>query len=65
MDGGQHPSGRRDGDTEERLASFMSGMHERCLATADDYGRPGDCTAGADIAGSTRVADAMLALGIV
>ncbi|MCW2817208.1 MAG: glutamate dehydrogenase [Nocardioides sp.] len=51
--------------TEQRLAAIMSGIHERCLETAEAYGQPGDYTAGANIAGFTRVADAMLALGIV
>ena len=51
--------------TEERLAVIMRGIHERCLTTADEYGSPGDYSAGANIAGFTRVADAMLALGVV
>ena len=34
-------------------------------AAAEEYGRPGDYSAGANIAGFTRVADAMLALGVV
>ncbi|AXK89793.1 NADP-specific glutamate dehydrogenase [Nocardia farcinica] len=51
--------------TEERLAEIMRGIHDRCLETADEYGSPGSYTAGANIAGFTRVADAMLALGII
>ncbi|WP_026924044.1 NADP-specific glutamate dehydrogenase [Glycomyces arizonensis] len=51
--------------TEERLAEIMRGIHDRCLATADDYGTPGNYVAGANIAGFTQVADAMLALGII
>ncbi|WP_329249083.1 NADP-specific glutamate dehydrogenase [Actinoallomurus sp. NBC_01490] len=51
--------------TEERLADIMRGIHDRCLETADEYGRPGDYVAGANIAGFTQVADAMLALGII
>jgi glutamate dehydrogenase (NADP+) len=43
----------------------MRSIHDRCLATADEYGRPGDYLAGANIAGFTQVADAMLALGLV
>ena len=34
-------------------------------ATADEYGRPGDYVLGANIAGFVRVADAMLAMGVV
>ncbi len=51
--------------TEERLAEIMRGIHDRCLTTADEYGSPGSYVAGANIAGFTRVADAMLALGVI
>ena len=51
--------------TEQRLAVIMRGIHDRCLATADEFGSPGDYVAGANIAGFTRVADAMLALGVI
>ncbi|MGW5384493.1 NADP-specific glutamate dehydrogenase [Nocardia sp. NPDC003963] len=51
--------------TEERLAEIMRGVHDRCLATADEYGSPGDYVAGANIAGFVQVADAMLALGVI
>ncbi|MCX6502178.1 MAG: NADP-specific glutamate dehydrogenase [Microbacterium sp.] len=51
--------------TENRLAEIMRSIHDRCLETADEYGTPGDYVAGANIAGFTRVADAMLALGLV
>ncbi len=51
--------------TEERLAEIMRGIHDRCLATADEYGQPGNYVAGANIAGFIQVADAMLAQGVV
>lgn len=51
--------------TEQRLADIMRGIHDRCLATADEYGTPDDYLAGANIAGFIQVADAMLALGII
>ncbi|GAB2487537.1 NADP-specific glutamate dehydrogenase [Promicromonospora xylanilytica] len=51
--------------TEERLAEIMRGVHDRTLETADEYDVPGDYVAGANIAGFTRVADAMLALGLI
>jgi glutamate dehydrogenase (NADP+) len=51
--------------TQERLAEIMRSIHDRCLATADEYGAPGNYVAGANIAGFTQVADAMLALGLV
>ena len=51
--------------TEQRLAEIMRGIHYRCLETADEYGAPGNYVTGANIAGFTRVADAMLALGVI
>ncbi len=51
--------------TEERLAEIMRGIHDRCAETAEEFGTPGNYVAGANIAGFVRVADAMLALGVV
>lgn len=51
--------------TEERLKETMVDIHDRCASTADAYGLPGNYVAGANIAGFVRVADAMLALGVV
>ncbi|MGH8966184.1 MAG: NADP-specific glutamate dehydrogenase, partial [Actinomycetes bacterium] len=52
-------------DTEKRLEEIMRRIHNRVLSTADEYGQPGNYVAGANIAGFIRVADAMLALGLV
>jgi glutamate dehydrogenase (NADP+) len=51
--------------SEERLRDIMVGIHARCFETADEYGMPGNYVAGANIAGYARVAEAMLALGLV
>jgi glutamate dehydrogenase (NADP+) len=51
--------------TEDRLAEIMRGIHDRCLATADEYGTPGNYVAGANITGFLHVADAMLAQGVI
>lgn len=51
--------------TEARLAGIMHDLHDRSLETADRFGAPGDYVVGANIAGFTRVADAMLALGVI
>lgn len=51
--------------TDRRLAEIMDDIHDRCLETSIEFGVPGDYSAGANIAGLTRVADAMLALGLV
>jgi glutamate dehydrogenase (NADP+) len=51
--------------TEERLTEIMVNIHERCAATAEEYGMPGNYVAGANIDGFRRVADAMLAQGLI
>jgi glutamate dehydrogenase (NADP+) len=51
--------------TEERLQHIMTGIHDTCVETAEEYGAPGDYVAGANIAGFIKVADAMLALGVI
>ncbi len=51
--------------TEQRLEFIMRSIHDRCLETAEEYGMPGNYSAGANIRGFTQVADAMLALGII
>ncbi|WP_129338079.1 NADP-specific glutamate dehydrogenase [Cellulomonas endophytica] len=50
--------------TESRLSEIMTAIHDRCAATAEEYGRPGDYVLGANVAGFRRVADAMLAQGL-
>ena len=57
---------RWDFDTaESKLAAIMSDIHDSCVTAADEYGRPGDYVLGANVAGFTRVADVMIAHGIV
>jgi glutamate dehydrogenase (NADP+) len=51
--------------TEQRLAEIMRDIHATCYETAEDYGVPGNYVVGANIAGFLRVADAMVALGLV
>lgn len=51
--------------TERRLTEIMVGIHDRCAATAEEYGVPGNYVAGANIAGFVKVADAMLAQGLI
>ena len=51
--------------TEERLEEIMRMIHDRCAETAEEYGFPNNYLAGANIAGFIRVADAMLALGVI
>jgi glutamate dehydrogenase (NADP+) len=51
--------------TEQRLATIMHGIHDRCAEMAEEYGSPGNYVLGANIAGFIRVAEAMRALGVV
>ncbi|MFO7397734.1 MAG: NADP-specific glutamate dehydrogenase [Actinomycetales bacterium] len=51
--------------SERRLREIMQDIHDRCLQTAEEYGMPGDYVAGANIDGFIRVADAMIALGLI
>ena len=51
--------------TEERLATIMNGIHDRCAEVADEYGSPGNYVLGANIAGFIRVAEAMRAFGVI
>lgn len=51
--------------SEQRLREIMSNIHNDCFETAQAYGYPGDYVLGANVAGLNRVAEAMLALGVV
>jgi glutamate dehydrogenase (NADP+) len=52
-------------EVDQRLHRIMVNIHENCRATAADYGAPGNYVLGANIAGFTKVADAMLEQGVV
>ncbi|QNL21071.1 NADP-specific glutamate dehydrogenase [Hyphobacterium sp. CCMP332] len=52
-------------EVETRLKLIMKGIHNSCLEASKKYGMEGNYMAGANIAGFTKVADAMLAQGIV
>jgi glutamate dehydrogenase (NADP+) len=51
--------------TETRLEEIMVNVHETCRATAQEYGAPGDYVLGANVAGFTKVVEAMIAQGLV
>jgi glutamate dehydrogenase (NADP+) len=51
--------------TERRLTEIMVGIHDRCAETAEEYGDPGNYVLGANIGGFVKVADAMLAQGLI
>ena len=50
---------------DAKLTAIMADIHDSCVAAAEEYGRPGDYVLGANAAGFTRVADVMIAHGIV
>ena len=51
--------------TEQRLDTIMEHIHRTCYETAEEYGQPDNYVLGANIAGFQRVADAMVAMGLV
>ncbi|MDO5710335.1 MAG: NADP-specific glutamate dehydrogenase [Micrococcales bacterium] len=52
-------------DTETRLGEIMRAIHTRCAETAAEYGNPGNYVMGANLAGYLKVADAMVAQGLI
>jgi glutamate dehydrogenase (NADP+) len=52
-------------EVEQRLHNIMKSIHRNCLEAANAYGSPGDYLTGANIAGFIKVANAMLAYGVV
>ncbi|QGU04942.1 NADP-specific glutamate dehydrogenase [Corynebacterium comes] len=51
--------------TDQRLHKIMSKIFRTMSTTASEYGREGDYVVGSNIAGFKKVADAMLAQGVV
>lgn len=55
----------RTEEVDEKLKWIMSNIHAQCLAAAEAVGDPGNYAKGANIAGFKKVAEAMLAQGVV
>ncbi len=51
--------------TERRLHEIMTEIHRACHETAAEFGSPGNYVLGANIVGFTRVAEAMVAFGLI
>ncbi len=51
--------------SEQRLQAIMRGIYQDCHDTAEEYGSPGNYVLGANIVGFRRVAEAMLAFGVI
>ena len=52
-------------EVDEKLKGIMSDLYKNVSAAAAEYGTPGNLMAGANIAGFLKVADSMLAYGLV
>ena len=52
-------------EVDEKLYGIMKNIHRACLEASDAYGKNGDYVMGANIAGFIKVANAMLAYGVV
>jgi len=52
-------------EVDERLHRIMKSIHAACVDAAATYGTPGNYVNGANIAGFLKVADAMMAQGVV
>ena len=52
-------------EVDGKLKNIMEGIYKACADAAEKYGMKGDIQAGANIAGFLKVADAMLAYGLV
>jgi glutamate dehydrogenase (NADP+) len=52
-------------EVDDRLVGIMTDIHEKCIRYGARAGKPVDYRAGANIAGFVKVADAMLAYGVV
>jgi glutamate dehydrogenase (NADP+) len=51
--------------TELRLHEIMRRIHQECHHAAEEFGSPGNYVLGANIVGFRRVAEAMLAFGVI
>ena len=51
--------------SEDRLHEIMNHIHKACCQTAEEFGEPHNYVLGANIAGFRRVANAMIAFGLI
>jgi glutamate dehydrogenase (NADP+) len=51
--------------TERRLHEIMTEIHRACYETAAEFGSPGNYVLGANVVGFIRVAEAMVAFGLI
>jgi glutamate dehydrogenase (NADP+) len=52
-------------EVDRRLKMIMKNIHQTCIDASAEYGESGNYMAGANIAGFTKVVNAMLDQGLV
>ena len=52
-------------EVDSKLDNIMVNIHKNAAETAEKYGRPGDYVFGANVAGFLKIAEAMIAQGVV
>lgn len=52
-------------EVDNKLKQIMSDIYRNSMQAAEEYGMPGNLVAGANIAGFTKVADAMIIQGVI
>jgi len=52
-------------EVDSKLDTIMVNIHKNAAETAEKYGRPGDYVFGANVAGFLKIAEAMIAQGVV
>jgi len=52
-------------EVDSRLHEIMKNIHRTCIQASEVYGKKGDYVLGANVAGFLKVANAMLAYGVI
>ncbi|MFC4402638.1 NADP-specific glutamate dehydrogenase [Gracilibacillus xinjiangensis] len=52
-------------EVDEKLQEIMQNIYKNSVAASEEYGHPGNLVVGANIAGFLKVADAMVAQGVI
>jgi glutamate dehydrogenase (NADP+) len=52
-------------EVEAQLQRIMKSIHANCVEASKDFGKEGDYVLGANISGFKKVADAMIAQGVI
>lgn len=50
---------------DQQLHNIMKNIYKNCLQASEEYGHPGNLVIGANIYGFKRVADTMIAQGVI